>query len=285
MENLDHSKKLFAFDLDGTLVHGSGDLRGIPAYLTRAVDRLKQNHEVIVATGRRFRTALPDIQMVKSSPFAVVHNGSVVANLQGQSLASWPMDLSDLQWALDWFVAHSVDALLVMDGYHHGTDFGFLRAQLERSLMLQRVRERSFQHHHIFETAEDIISSQGPRLLEIATLGKPDDIKRVIEILRPEVPASLRVLNVHRIGLEELAALEVLPCRVSKWTGVQWVAQKLGCKEIICVGDDDNDIEMLREATVGVAMAHAQESVKESADRVVDGPQGLLEFLETYEES
>jgi hydroxymethylpyrimidine pyrophosphatase-like HAD family hydrolase len=64
--------------------------------------------------------------------------------------------------------------------------------------------------------------------------------------------------------------LEVAPVGVTKWSGVLHLAEKWGIAEdeICAVGDDRNDIPMIRGAGLGVAMGNAQPEVKAAADRV-----------------
>ena len=41
-------------------------------------------------------------------------------------------------------------------------------------------------------------------------------------------------------------------------------------EEIICIGDNENDISMIKAAGLGVAMGNAIKKVKESADYITD---------------
>ncbi len=63
---------------------------------------------------------------------------------------------------------------------------------------------------------------------------------------------------------------EIAPAGVSKWSGVQFVAEQLGISaaEICAVGDDVNDLPMLAGAGLGVAMGNAPDYVQSAADRV-----------------
>ena len=62
------------------------------------------------------------------------------------------------------------------------------------------------------------------------------------------------------------------------------VALEAGVKpeEIIAVGDDTNDIEMIRNAGLGIAMGNAAPAVKQAADRVVrsNAEGGVVEAIE-----
>ncbi len=71
---------------------------------------------------------------------------------------------------------------------------------------------------------------------------------------------------------------------MSKAKGLIELAETLGIShdEIITVGDNYNDIEMLKYAGLGVAMGNAPELVKSKADYVTDSndDEGLAKFLE-----
>jgi hypothetical protein len=66
---------------------------------------------------------------------------------------------------------------------------------------------------------------------------------------------------------------EIAPAGVSKWSGVLHVAEQFGitCEQICAVGDDVNDIPMIRGAGLGVAMGNALDEVKAAADHVAPG--------------
>lgn len=59
----------------------------------------------------------------------------------------------------------------------------------------------------------------------------------------------------------------------SKWNGLCWLADHMGIdpSHMLVLGDGENDIDMLRRATVGVAMANAAESIRGKARAVTTG--------------
>jgi len=78
--------------------------------------------------------------------------------------------------------------------------------------------------------------------------------------------------------------LEVFDPAVNKWEGIQHVARRHGIEpqEIIAIGDDVNDLPMLRNAGLGVAMGNAKPEAKATAKRVIgtNAADGLAAFLE-----
>ena len=64
---------------------------------------------------------------------------------------------------------------------------------------------------------------------------------------------------------------EIRPKGVSKWVGIQKAARFLGFpeEEIVTVGDGSNDVEMLKNAPLGIAVGGAAAEAKSAADEVV----------------
>jgi HAD superfamily hydrolase (TIGR01484 family) len=105
-------------------------------------------------------------------------------------------------------------------------------------------------------------------------LGEP--VSRVI-IRDPNASADDFVAMAARLGLHGTdyvvgwtAWLDLSPVGVSKASGLQHVAERLGVDpdDVLAIGDGRNDIEMLRWAGRGVAMGQAVEEVIAAADEV-----------------
>lgn len=108
----------------------------------------------------------------------------------------------------------------------------------------------------------------------------------------PEVLASLTkelqkryygVLNIYR---SEPFFLEIMPPLVDKAHALERLLPSLGMNrnECICCGDGYNDITMLQYAGIGVAMANAQQEVREAADIITlsNDDNGLVPVIVTY---
>lgn len=64
-------------------------------------------------------------------------------------------------------------------------------------------------------------------------------------------------------------------------------AHEIDPKQIIAIGDDVNDLPMIRNAGLGVAMGNAKPEVKAAAGRVIgkNSEDGLAAFLEELVEN
>ena len=62
--------------------------------------------------------------------------------------------------------------------------------------------------------------------------------------------------------------LEITNANALKSTALEWLVQYLGLsmEEVLAIGDSNNDVEMLREAGIGVAVANAVPAAKSEAD-------------------
>jgi Cof subfamily protein (haloacid dehalogenase superfamily) len=64
--------------------------------------------------------------------------------------------------------------------------------------------------------------------------------------------------------------LELFSHGTSKWSGVQYMAQAMGCRDdqVITIGDEINDVEMLQGAKLSFAMGNARPEIQRQAKRV-----------------
>lgn len=62
----------------------------------------------------------------------------------------------------------------------------------------------------------------------------------------------------------------IMPRGVSKYTGVRKLLQQdgLDMSQVLMFGDDENDIELIKESGIGIAMGNALEEIKDFADFV-----------------
>jgi len=79
-------------------------------------------------------------------------------------------------------------------------------------------------------------------------------------------------------------AYHIMDADVSKGRALKFVAERLGFSpaEFAVIGDSENDIDMFRVAGFGIAVANADERLKEHADLITPSPdgEGVVEALQ-----
>jgi Cof subfamily protein (haloacid dehalogenase superfamily) len=108
----------------------------------------------------------------------------------------------------------------------------------------------------------------------------PADMPQLREKVSQHVDGSAGIV------LSSPFLLEIIPLGTSKGAGLAWLLDHLGipAEEVLALGDAENDVEMLRLAGIGVAMANAMPMVKAAADYIVSSndQDGVAEALERF---
>jgi Cof subfamily protein (haloacid dehalogenase superfamily) len=271
------SIRLLGLDLDGTLLDPGGQL---PAYVRDAVHRVRaRGVEVVLCTGRRFRTALPIAQELGLSGPIVISNGGLVKEISSAETRYQTCLEVDVYAELLHAMRQHGPPLVYIDGYHEATDF--LTERVDDAHPFQR--EYLDDHGEFCRVVADLEEARPPGVLMMTTMAEPSALEtlreRVLGALGDRVSTHSLINKNYRGNILEFFAPES-----SKWNALRRVAAELGVEEaeIAAVGDDTNDVTMLRGAALGIAMGNAVPAAKEVATLVVrsNAEGGAVEALE-----
>lgn len=267
----EQSYKLVAFDMDGTLLNGEHALS--PRTIRAVQAASERGLHVLLATGRMASAVRSHLELLQTPGLVVSHNGAVVKDLYTQEI--WHSE-SIAQEVVD-HVLHMIENIAVT-AVHFNYD--------EEILLMHA-------NNHSNDFARDL----GVALTYVASLHERTDCPTSILFMdRKEVCEKLLV------GLqavcpdafdyvlipwnEERWQFQLLPARTSKGAGVLRVADKLGIRpeEIISFGDSYNDMELIAQTGMGIAMGNAVPELKQAArlvtlSHVDDGVAAALEAL------
>jgi hydroxymethylpyrimidine pyrophosphatase-like HAD family hydrolase len=234
---------------------------------------------VVLCTGRRFRTAFPAARELELSGAIVVHNGVLVKDIEtGRTeLANYlPGELFGELLAL---VRETAPPLVYVDAFHERMDI----------LTERRDRAHPFQNEYLDDNPEftrvvdDLAASPREDVIMMSTMANVEALEalraRVREQLGDRVLTHVLMNKVYRGHI-----LEFLSPRSGKWPALRSIAARDGVEpeEIAAVGDDDNDVEMIRAAGLGIAMGNAAPAARACADIVVrsNAEGGVVEAIE-----
>jgi Cof subfamily protein (haloacid dehalogenase superfamily) len=224
---------------------------------------------VIVVTGRMFRSVRPYLEELGLDDPVVCYQGAVVAEPQsGRFLLHEPIPLE---------LAREAIAAIVEEDYH-------LNCYVDDELYVAEVTEEArayadFQNLPIHAVGDLLAWLERPPT-KLVAVGDPDALDGLEQRLRARFDRRLFISK----SLPYF--LELASPRVSKGSGLAFVAEHLGLAQerIVGVGDGENDVELLEWAGYGVAVANAHPRVLAIADWVCPpaAEEGVAQMLEAY---
>jgi Cof subfamily protein (haloacid dehalogenase superfamily) len=256
---------LLVCDLDGTLI---GDSMTLAPSLVEAFHRAADRGLTIsLATGRMPAAADRYRDELGITAPVIYYNGALVRGGNGSpDLLSLTLPRGLLRRAWTMFSQAPVHPIFYRDERLYC---------LERTLPIRRYCDEE-------GLRADVVDDPGQFLalgsfVKSLLIGHPNDLDIVRGELTPIVAEHGRLVRTRG------DYLEIIPVAASKGAALARLAEHLTIPlaRVVAIGDQENDLEMLREAGLGVAMPHAPEPVRRAADRVApaatDG--GLLRLL------
>ncbi|MBN1489925.1 MAG: HAD family hydrolase [Phycisphaerae bacterium] len=251
--------RFLAIDVDGTLLDTSDRLPSANR------DALHRAHEaglfVCLCTGRCYAETRPVMDRIGLDlDAAVCVFGAIVNDARtGKTLHRWPIPQRTARRLIEFFSARGHSVFVLQDPTEALTDY----------YIVNGVRETA---------AVDRWLAQAPTTCQ-RVAGWPADAPepvRIGVIEQPEHAPALAAELTAAFGPNEVKSntifapnygLHVVECfapHVNKWHAIERLARDRGihAAEVVAVGDDVNDIEMIRSAGLGVAMGNAIEAVR-----------------------
>ena len=136
----------------------------------------------------------------------------------------------------------------------------------------------------ILHKTDDLISCIDRNPTQLVAIHQETIIRDVLPILKNHLNAN--VFTSGRLYNLEYWYLEVLQIGTSKAKAVEHLAKlhKIDPKEIMAIGDNFNDLEMMEYAHLSIAMDNAPDEVKAIADFVTDSnnDDGVAKAIERF---
>jgi Cof subfamily protein (haloacid dehalogenase superfamily) len=262
-----HPIRLLALDIDGTLT----DLNfQVPA---RNIAALRAAHdagiEIMLATGRRHDYALPIAQELGFSLWLISSNGALIRSSAGETFFTDRLPArtaSELIQYMDEFRGHAV---LTFDRAANvpGNDSLVLESADELNKTVSRWLEVNRPYIKFVSPLEDSLTEDP---LQAMYCGRVAFMEGLQERLRQaEFLEKITVLKTqydHR----DLCILDILNRECSKGHALRRWAEQRGIprEQVMAIGDNHNDLEMLEFAGVAVVMENASHELKQNGWRV-----------------
>lgn len=265
--------KLISLDMDNTTLNTEHKIS------KRTKKVLQEAHnkgiKVIMNTGRTYQEAEAYIDELDFVDYIVTSNGSVVFDkIENEFHQVNSLEKKYVECCHQICKAYSEDILLIVAG----------ETECYSDKIYQKSKAKS-----MFEGFVGIEINMMDGLLDFFEnkfIGKAVIIgdNKLLEKISVEIKTLLKTEIQLKYSLE--CALEIMSPQMDKTEGVKWVMEKfdIAQSEIIAIGDGENDIGMIKQAALGIAMENACDSLKKVADYITlsNAEDGVAHAIEKF---
>ena len=286
--------KLMAIDLDGTLLTSTGEVtENTRAALKKAK---QQGTEIVLASGRPISSTESLAVELGVDNYLISGNGAAVYDIKEQKII-YDRFLSKEQ-------VLEIAKLCEQNSFFYNvyTEDEVIASSLNYNILfyhkenVKKIEEKRTHINIVQNIAEYIEQSGKEKFLKMTVCDESRFIFNSI-IKRLKEIDGIDVLDVEYMSRKKIKSgtddvdiqyyyTEITNENVNKWTAIEFLLEKLKIKkeEVLAIGDNMNDIEMIEGAGLGVVMGNSNPKMKEIADEIVadNNSEGVLEAIEKF---
>ncbi|HEX9000000.1 MAG TPA: Cof-type HAD-IIB family hydrolase [Blastocatellia bacterium] len=271
--------KLLALDIDGTLLNPRGEIT--PRTLSAINQARQQGVLVVLVTGRRFGSARDLLVRLQLDIPLVSHNGALTKNIKTlETLDFHPLDAELAREMIRFGRAHSVD--MICNDDPHGVGTMVIESISESNKPLQRYLN---QYRSAVVEVPDLLEHIQSPPIQLTVSGRCDPTEEFERRLGELMEGRVQLFKT-RYRAFDLTILDVLSTTASKGESVARIARQHGIaqEETMAIGDNHNDLTMLRYAGLGVVMANAEDELKQMGfeQTTSNEEDGVAEAIEKF---
>lgn len=261
----DNMYKMVAVDLDGTLLN---DEKWISKENLKLMGELAdKGYEIVIATGRRYWSAKQLTEKINRPLVILANNGNVVRETTtDKTIITKYLDLDDFKLLIREGRKKGLHPIVHVDKYEKGYD-----------IIIEMDKNNKNYHNYLrwaekrYREVDSYLELKDSRILVVVYAGTKEDMEHFHLEIREKYPQKYSSHVMENIQMSE-ALLEVMNPMGCKWLSLLEYATMRGVdkSEIIAIGDDNNDIEMIQNVGCGIAMKNATEGTKQVADIITE---------------
>jgi Cof subfamily protein (haloacid dehalogenase superfamily) len=255
--------RLIAIDVDGTLLDSRG--RVPPENVEAIADAAARGVRVVIATGRSFYFALPAVTALPEPLLLIVHNGAITRARTGETLMRRMLSRDLARDVLGHTRGWREHAALLFDRPREGQMVYDLLdwAHPNRS----RFKARNEAIIQQVSALEDALSEDP---IQLTFNGEVQRMRELVAELDAFPQAGELSVSLTEYPLRDFSLVDVCRAETTKGTSLARLAASVGIArdEVLAVGDNHNDRDMLEWAGTGVVMGNAETELKSSGLQV-----------------
>jgi Cof subfamily protein (haloacid dehalogenase superfamily) len=253
------SIRLLAVDIDGTLLNSQFQIS--PTDLNALRRAREEGVEVILVTGRRHAFALSIAQQLGFDSWLISSNGAVTRSLAGETFHRDMLPKETCRKLCAAMREFRGSTVITFDTEAKGAIV--LERMDELGLSIQRWLEKNLEYIGFVIPIEDSLTRDPVQAMFCGTIVRMQEAQaalaasgfgKEITVLRTEYPArDLSIVDVLNQGCSKGHALR-------RWADHRGIARE----QVMAVGDNYNDVEMLAFAGLPFIMGNACEELRRS---------------------
>lgn len=286
--------KLIAVDLDGTLLNSYGK---ISDKNKNAIKNAKENGiEVIIASGRHITSVKSFAKEINSENYSICGNGAILYDMKNDEILY--NKFIDKEKILEIIEVCEQNSIY----YNIYTETEILTRTIEYSALFykQENEKKDSKYQTNIKVVADLYNfiknDNTNNYIKVTIYNDTLSIfNRIIQRLRQI--ADVDVLDVGHMSRKMIKVnnedvelkyyyTEITKTDVNKWNAIKVLINKLNISEneVVTIGDNVNDKEMLESAGLGVVMENSAEYIKEFGNIVVkdNDSDGVAQAIEDY---
>lgn len=255
--------RMLALNIDGTLLQSNGRLSRQTRLAVEYV--LEKGIHVTLVTSRSFPSAQKVAKALKLEDYLIAHQGAYIArqgkdNEEAETLLVKRIDENTTLEIVELLEGFHCQMRLVHEKYSLANKVKFKQNLLAKTIV--NSGDPLFYVHQFVDSISEKLKEEPctPPKIEVYFNNHKEltDVAQLIEGMFSEV----RVIQVNH------DRMDIVPYSASKLNGLLFLANHHGIsrKEIVVIGDSEDDKEMIAAAGLGVAMGNSPPEVKEAAD-------------------
>jgi Cof subfamily protein (haloacid dehalogenase superfamily) len=247
--------RLIALDIDGTLLDSNGTLP--QENIAAIASAMEAGVDVVLATGRRYEFARSIFEQLPPPLTLILSNGAIVKTHDGETLIRHLLPRAAARDTLARAPEHRPSAAVLFDRAREG------------QIVYERVDWDHPRHGRFFRMSRPFISEIAPLEdaltedpIQVMFTGGCEEMRSLFNTLANTDDGFSVALTeyVHR----DFSLVDVTSVDATKGRALAWRAEQLGVArdEVMAIGDNFNDAEMLEFAGHPVVMGNAVEGLR-----------------------
>ena len=286
--------KLVAIDLDGTLLNSQGE---VSLENKEAIKKAIQKGSMIVLASGRMPSSVRNIATeLGADQYTICGNGTLIYDLQkDEILYDAFMDKEKVLQIIKICEENSIYYNIYTDVNILAKSLNYNVLYYERENSKKPVEKRT--NINLVENVKKYIEETKEIHILKMTVCDSDKVIFTSILRKLKLIPDIEVLEVEHMsrksiksGTEEIPIeyyyTEISNKNINKWTAIQILMQKLQLKteEIMAIGDNINDKEMVEQAGLGVAMGNSMLAANHIGDVFVkdNNENGVAEAINCY---